>query len=235
MLKAEVQSSRLCRPIHNRHTAHLWTGKRHRRHHPTTHWPHRTTATTSSEHSGGQPPPCGSRNCQSPYRGLQLLRHVCREISAVRSGSPTAPSVPARPLICRIQAPNQRRSWSHSVLCGQVRKYCGTWARACRSCQRCKVSRHSHSIGRLYTAGNQFLEGPHRRCGAPSEVSGLHILPHCSRPFHPLAGNCPHPGHHSRHSGTRSTDRLDISLRLPAYHHHRPGTSVRISTFPISG
>jgi hypothetical protein len=34
--------------------------------HHTTNWPHRRTATTSSEHSWGQPPPCGSRNCQSP-------------------------------------------------------------------------------------------------------------------------------------------------------------------------
>jgi hypothetical protein len=30
--------------------------------HHTTHWPHRRTATTSSEHSWGQPPPCGWRN-----------------------------------------------------------------------------------------------------------------------------------------------------------------------------
>jgi hypothetical protein len=31
--------------------------------HHTTHWPHSRTATTSSEHSWGQPQPRGCRNC----------------------------------------------------------------------------------------------------------------------------------------------------------------------------
>jgi hypothetical protein len=36
------------------------------RHHRTSHWPHHRTVTTSSEHSWGQPPPCGSRSYRSP-------------------------------------------------------------------------------------------------------------------------------------------------------------------------
>jgi hypothetical protein len=52
---------------------------------------------------------------------------------------------------------------------------------------------HSHSIARLYTAGSPFSSRPHRSRGATSEVSGLHILPHCSRPFHSLARSLPIP------------------------------------------
>jgi hypothetical protein len=49
------------------------------------------------EHSWGQQPPCGSRNYHSPVCSHYLLRHVNREISAVRSGASTAPSDPVRP------------------------------------------------------------------------------------------------------------------------------------------
>jgi hypothetical protein len=65
------------------------------------------------------------------------------------------------------------------------------------------------------------------------DTSRLHILPHCSRPFDPLARRRPHPRHHSRHCGKRPTDQQDIPLRLSADHHHRPGTSVWISTLPL--
>jgi hypothetical protein len=94
---------------------------------------------------------------------------------------------------------------------------------------------HSNSFGRLHTAGGTFPACPHRPCGAPPNVGGLHMLPHCSRPFHPLAGSRPYPRHHGRHRGTRPTDGLDIPLRLSADHHHRPRTSVRVSTFSLPG
>jgi hypothetical protein len=93
---------------------------------------------------------------------------------------------------------------------------------------------HSHSVGRLYTAGSPFSACPHRPRGAPSDVRGLYVLPYCSRQFHPLARSRPHPGHHSRYCGTRPTDRLDIPLRLPA-DHHRIGALVCIPTSPILG
>jgi hypothetical protein len=41
--------------------------------HRTTHWPRRRTATMSSKHSWGQPPPCGRRNYHSQHHGLHLL------------------------------------------------------------------------------------------------------------------------------------------------------------------
>jgi hypothetical protein len=54
---------------------------------------------------------------------------------------------------------------------------------------------HSHSIGRLYTLGSPSPARPHRPHAAHSDVSRLHILPHCSRPLHLLARSRPHPGH----------------------------------------
>jgi hypothetical protein len=94
---------------------------------------------------------------------------------------------------------------------------------------------HSDPVGRLYTAGSPRPARPHRPRGAASDVSRLHVLPHCSRPFHPLARSHPHSGYHSRHRGTCPTVHLDIRLRLPTDHHHRPGTPVRIPTVPVSG
>jgi hypothetical protein len=69
---------------------------------------------------------------------------------------------------------------------------------------------HSRSIGRIYIAGSPFSGRPHRPRGTPSDVGGLHILPHCSRPFHSLARS-----HHSRHSGMRLAVRMSIPFRLP--------------------
>jgi hypothetical protein len=71
---------------------------------------------------------------------------------------------------------------------------------------------YSDSLGRLYTAGSTFPARAYGPRGTPPDVGRLHVLPHCSRPLHPLAGSRPYPGHHSRHRGTRSADRLDITL-----------------------
>jgi hypothetical protein len=81
--------------------------------------PHHRTATTSSKHSRIQPPPCASRNYQ-----FRAPRSPSAEMSARRP----RPYVPAilrlqvfqSIMICHTQAPKQRRSSSHSVLCGQV-------------------------------------------------------------------------------------------------------------------
>jgi hypothetical protein len=139
-------------------------------------------------------------------------------------------------MICRTQAPKQQRSWLHSVLCGQpYKRIAAPGYMLARPANSPQSPPYSHSIWRLYTASIPLPARPHRPRGAPSDVSGLHVLPHCSRPIHPLARSRPHPGHHSRHRGTRPTNRLDIQLRLPADDHHRPGTSVRIHTLPIPG
>jgi hypothetical protein len=52
---------------------------------------------------------------------------------------------------------------------------------------------YSNSIGRLYHAGSPLSACPRRPRWAPSDVSRLHILPHCSRPLHPLASGYSHP------------------------------------------
>jgi hypothetical protein len=127
MLSASAQQSKLCRTVHNRHQAHLWTGQRCRRcplsrvesataPPSTTHWPHRRAAATSSEHSWGQPPPCGSRNYQSPAprypsTAKRLPGDLDRTFQIPYVHKCSSPS-----MICRTQAPKQRRSWSHSVL-----------------------------------------------------------------------------------------------------------------------
>jgi hypothetical protein len=130
MLTAAVQPSGLCRPVHDRHQAHSWTGKRCRRrplastpslrHHHTTHWPHCRTATTSSEHSWGQPPPYGSRHNRSPApwspsTATRLLGYLDRTFQVPYGSKCSSP-----PTICRTRATKQRRSWSGSVLCGQA-------------------------------------------------------------------------------------------------------------------
>jgi hypothetical protein len=86
-----------------------------------------------------------------------------------------------------------------------VQKDCHICGRACQSCQRSQRSSlppHSHSIWRLYTTSSPFPARPQRPRRVPSDVNGLHTLPHCSRPFHPLARSCLYPGYHSRHQDT---------------------------------
>jgi hypothetical protein len=65
--------------------------------HPTMHWPHRKTGTTSSEHSWVNHCPAAREIANPWYRILHLLRHVCWEILTIHSSSLTAPSVPVHP------------------------------------------------------------------------------------------------------------------------------------------
>jgi hypothetical protein len=95
-------------------------------------------------------------------------------------------------MICRTQTLNQHQSWSHSVLCDEA-------------CRRNAAPGHglaspasvpkSPATQLLHWAtlrpGSPFPSRPRRLRGAPSD-----ILPHRSRPFHPLARSRPHPGHH---------------------------------------
>jgi hypothetical protein len=116
------------------------------------------------------------------------MRHLCREISTARSGSPSAPSVPVRP---RSVAPRHKGSGKagRTAFCVARRAkglpHLGTCLPVLPALQ--SFTPHSHSIGRLYTAGSPFSARSHRPRGASSDVSGLHVLPHCSRPFQPVA------------------------------------------------
>jgi hypothetical protein len=139
-------------------------------HHLTTHWHHHTTATTSSEHSWGQLQRSLSADLDSTFR------LPC----ASKCSGPSTP--------CRTLAPRQQRCvWPG------VQKYCRTWARACQSCQRSKIS----------PLGGRTSWGPSRRQRATRTAS----LQSTDSP----AGQKPsHSGHHSRHRDTRPTNRLDI-------------------------
>jgi hypothetical protein len=194
------------------------------RHHPVTHWPYRRTAETNSKHSWSRPPPCGSRNYQfpapwSPSTVIRLPGDFGLNFQLPYSYKCSNPST-----ICRTQVRKQRRSWSHSVLCGQACRRIATPGHRLASAP--KSPPHSYSIWQLYTVGSHFPSRPRRPHGAPSDLIRLHILPRRSQPFHSLAGSRPHPGHHNRHRGKRPTNWLDIPLQLFAHHHHRPGTSV---------
>jgi hypothetical protein len=94
---------------------------------------------------------------------------------------------------------------------------------------------HSYSRGRNRSAFRPFSSHSHTPCGDHSNISKLHVLPNCSRTIQALAITHPHPGHYSRYPTTCTVDRLNIPLWMPADRHHRPGTSVRVTTlsFPV--
>jgi hypothetical protein len=147
--------------------------------------------------------PAARETTKPLYQRLHLLQHVCREISTVCSRSPTAPSVPVRPRsVTHRHQSNGKAGRAASFVARRADglPHLGTFVSGPPAFQ--SVPPHTHSFGQLYTAGTPFSAGPHRPREAPSDVSGLHILPHCSRPYYPLARSLPHPGHHSRHRGT---------------------------------
>jgi hypothetical protein len=189
MLTAAVQSSRFCCPVYDRHTAHLWPGRRICR---------CATILWCTDRIAGQwqralnTPGVNyctvARETVNPwYHSLHLLWHVCQEIWTVRSSSPTAPNVPIHPwsVAPRLQSNGKAGC---TVFCVARRAkglpHLGTCLPVLQVLQ--SLQPHSHSIGRLYTACSPFPACPHRPRGAPSDVSGLHVLLHCSQPFHPL-------------------------------------------------
>jgi hypothetical protein len=92
------------------------------------HWLRRRTATTTFEHSSGQPRSCSLRNYQSPVpwspSTVTRLPRDPGDTFQLLSGS-TCSSLS---MICHTQAPKQRRSWSHSFLCVQVCRRIATTA-----------------------------------------------------------------------------------------------------------
>jgi hypothetical protein len=81
--------------------------------------------------------------------------------------------------ICHTRALKQQRSWSQNVSCGQA-------------CRRIVTPGHGFAKPasapkapatlqwKTYVAGSPFTSHPYRPRGASSNVSRLHILPHCS-------------------------------------------------------
>jgi hypothetical protein len=174
--------------------------------------------------------PAARETTNPGYHSIYLLGDLNRMFQLHYGSKCSSPST-----ICRIQAPNQRWSWSQGILCGQACKRIAAPGPVLASPASQSLPSHNHSIGRLYTASSTFPACTHRCCGTPSDVGGLHVLPHCSRPLYSLARSHPHPGHHSRHRGMCPADWLDISLRLPTDYHHWLGMSVRILAFLIPG
>jgi hypothetical protein len=244
MITAAVQPSRLCRPVHDRHQAHFWTGQR-RRGHLSRRVRHCTTIIRRAGRIAGRrrapnTPGVNHRNTAREatyprHHCPHLLRHVCRENQTVRSRSHTAPRVPVRPRsVARRHQSNGEGGQTTFFVANRAEglPHLGTCLPVLPALQ--SLPSHSNSTGRFYPSGSPFSARPCTLRWALPNISSLHILPHCSRPLHPLARSHPHPGHHSRHRGTCPTGRLDIPLRFPA-DHNRPGMSVRIPTFPHPG
>jgi hypothetical protein len=72
----------------------------------------------------------------------------------------------------------------------------------CQSCQRTTVT----PLGDFTPPTARFLYAHKDLVGRLPTSAGYcqYVLPHCSRPFHPLGRSRPHPGHHRRHSDTRA-------------------------------
>jgi hypothetical protein len=108
MLTAAVQSSRLCRPVHDRHTAHFWRGQgccrrplSRRVRHCATILRHTGRIAVQRRRVPNIPGvnhrPTAQETTNPRHYRLHLLRRICREISTVCVSSPMAPSVPVRP------------------------------------------------------------------------------------------------------------------------------------------
>ena len=98
------------------------------------------------------------------------------EISAVRSCASAAPNVPIRPrsVTLRHESNSEAGRTAFSVARrAEGMPHLGTCLPVLPAFQ--SLPPHSYSIGRLYTAGSPFPARAHRLCGAPSDVSGLHI------------------------------------------------------------
>jgi hypothetical protein len=143
MFTEAIQSSRLHRTIHNGHITSIWTGQHCRQCYISCRVRHRATILRRTGRIAGQRRrapnipgvdhgPAAKETTTSRYHGVHLLRNLCQEISAVRSSSPTTTSVPVHDV-------SHRRSWLHFVWPG-VQNVCRTWAWACQSCQRSKVT-----------------------------------------------------------------------------------------------
>ena len=75
----------------------------------------------------------------------------------------------------------------------------------------------------------------HRNRRPTSDIGRLQILPYGSRPLFTLASSYSPAGHYDGDSRPSPAIRMDISLRMHANHHHRPGMAVRIAAVPFPG
>jgi hypothetical protein len=161
---------------------------------------------------------------------LHLLRHVCRETSAVHSSPLTSPSVPAPP---RSVAPRQQsNSEAGGGTAFRVARHTeglphvGTGLPSLPTLQ--SLPPHKYSTGRFQTTTSPFSSHPHRPRWTPSNVCRLHILPHFGNRFArwPEAISIP-----DITADTVASVLLTglISLFLSGDHHHRPRTSVPLS------
>jgi hypothetical protein len=130
------------------------------RHHLTTHWPHRRTATTNFEHFWRRAPPCGSTGNKfpaprSPSTAKHLPGSLGRTFLLPYGSKYSSPST-----ICHTLALN----WSHNVSCGQE----------CRS-----IVAPGHGFAKPASApkapATQLLQWGTLRCRQP--VSFTSILP----------------------------------------------------------
>jgi hypothetical protein len=161
MFTAEIQSSRLCRTFLDRTTLSPTPSlgsSPSLRHHHAMHWPHRRSATTSSEHSWGQPPPGGSRNYQlagswSPSTVTSLPGDLDRTFQLPYVSKCSSPPMSVAP---RHQSNGEA---GRTVFCVARRAeglpHLGTCLPILPALQ--SLPPHSHSIGRIYTATAPFL------------------------------------------------------------------------------
>jgi hypothetical protein len=160
----------------------------------TTQWPHHGDNTNQLKNPGVNNHPAARETTDSRHHGLHLLRHICREISTVRSSSLRASSVPVHP---RTVAPQHQSNTGAGRTAFRVARRTEGLLHLATGLQSLpalhSLPLHCYSSGRLYAAGRQFSACPHRPRRASSEVSKLHILPHRSRPLHGLARSHPHP------------------------------------------
>jgi hypothetical protein len=126
---------------------------------------------------------------RSPSTATRLLGDL-----DLRSRSPTAASVPVRPQY--FASGHQSNGIAgRAAFCVARRAeglpYLGACLPVLPALQ--SLPPYGNSIGRLHAAGNPLSARPHRLGWTASDVSRLHILPHCSRPLHPLARGYSHP------------------------------------------
>jgi hypothetical protein len=139
-----------------------------------TYWQHRRTATTNFEHFLHRTPPCGSRGNKfpaplSPSTATRLPETLGRMFQLSYGSKCSSPFT-----ICLAQHQSNSKAG-------------GTAFRVARHTEGFpglptlqSLPPHSYSSGRLHAAGSLFPTRPYRPRGAPSNVSGLHILPHCN-------------------------------------------------------
>jgi hypothetical protein len=168
-----------------------------------------------------------SEATHSRHHGRHLLRYLCRKTLAVHSRANTTTSVPVSP---QFVAPKHKGNGKAGRAVFRVARHTeglsnvGTGLPSLPMLQ--SLPPHNYPLARFHAAGSPFSSYSRRPHRTASNVSWLHILSHCSRTLHTMARSHSYPGHHSRHCGMRSLDRLDLQFRLPADDHHRPGTSL---------